>query len=143
MKTFNQKLQNLMKLGLLTTVILSFIACSEESDPVTAGSNNISGKWIGTIDHPAYYSGNLDLQVLQTGEAISGTFVMILHKGYSGETYNGTISGAKTSNNNYTIYLTGTNFTWISSLTLNSVTLSGSWQSSSNSLSGSLSVKKN
>jgi hypothetical protein len=67
---------------------------------------------------------------------------MRLVKSNGAENYGGTLSGAKTGSSKYSVTLTGTNFTWISDLTLNSVTLSGGWESSSNSLSGTLSVKK-
>lgn len=143
MKSFNQKLKSLLNIALLSTAILTFGACSEESDPVSPEITNITGKWDGTIDHPGYDSGTLSLQILQNDDNISGSFTMRLVKSNGAENYGGTLSGAKTGNNNYSISLTGTNFTWISNLTLNSVTLSGNWESSSNSLSGSLLVQKN
>lgn len=143
MKSFNQKLKSLLNIALLSTAILTFGACSEESDPVSPEITNITGKWDGTIDHPGYDSGTLSLQILQNDDNISGSFTMRLVKSNGAENYGGTLSGAKTGNNKYSISLTGTNFTWISNLTLNSVTLSGNWESSSNSLSGSLLVQKN
>lgn len=142
MNSFNQKLRNFLNIALLSTVILSFAACSEESDPMSPEITNISGKWDGTIDHPGYDSGTLSLQILQNDDNISGSFTMRFVKNNGVENYGGTLSGAKTGNSNYSITITGTNFTWISDLTLNSVTLSGGWESSANSLSGSLSVQK-
>lgn len=142
MKSFNQNLKNLLMIALLSTAILSFGACSEENDPMSPEITNISGKWDGTIEHPGYDSGTLSLQILQNDDNISGSFTMRLVKNNGVENYGGTLSGAKTGNNKYSISLTGTNFTWISDLALNSVTLSGGWESSSNSLSGSLSVQK-
>ena len=142
MKSFNQKLRSFLNIALLSTAILSFGACSEESDPISPKITNITGKWDGTIDHPAYDSGTLSLQILQNDDNISGSFTMRLVKNNGVENYGGTLSGAKTGNNKYSITLTGTNFTWISDLTLNSVTLSGGWESSSRPISGTLSVNK-
>ena len=143
MKTFNQKLQNLLKLGLFTTIILSFVACSEENDPMSPELTNITGKWEGTLNHPGYDSGTLTLQIIQSNDNISGDYTMRLVKNNNVQNYSGTLSGAKTGNNNYSITMTVTTTTWICSLTLNSVTLSGRWESSSTSLSGTLSVQKN
>jgi hypothetical protein len=142
MKSFNQKLRAFLNIALLSTAILSFGACSEESDPVSPEITNITGKWDGTIDHPGYDSGTLSLQILQNDDNISGSFTMRLVKSNGAENYGGTLSGAKTGSSKYSVTLTGTNFTWISDLTLNSVTLSGGWESSRNSLSGTLSVNK-
>jgi len=141
MKTINQKLQNLLKMGLLATIILSFGACSE--DPVSPELTNVSGKWDGTINHPGYDSGTLTLQILQSNDNISGTFTMRLVKNNSVQNYGGTITGAKISSNNYNLSLINSNFTWICDLNLNSTTLSGDWESSTSSISGSLSVQKN
>jgi len=143
MKTFNQKLQNLLKMGLLSTVILSFFACSEENDLMSPELTNITGKWEGTLSHPGYDFGMLTLQILQADESISGSFTLILKKDNRVSNYGGSISGAKTGLNNYSISLINTNFTWISSLSQSSSTLSGIWESMSNSLSGSLSIQKN
>lgn len=143
MKSFKQKLKSLLNIALLSTAILTFGACSEENDPISPEITNISGKWDGTIDHPGYESGTISLQILQNDDNISGSFSMRLVKSNGAENYGGTLSGAKTGSNKYSITLTGTNFTWISDLTLNSVTLNGGWESSSTSLSGSLSVQKN
>ena len=143
MKTFNQKLQNLVKMGLLATIVLSFVACSEESDPLSPELSNVSGKWDGTISHPAYDSGALTLQLLQSNDNLSGSFTMRLVKNNNVQNYGGTITGAKISSNNYNLSLVGSNFTWICDLNLNSTTLSGDWESSTSSLSGSLSVQKN
>lgn len=143
MKSFNKKLKSLLNIALLTTAILSFSACSEENDPMSPEITNISGKWDGTIDHPGYDSGTISLQILQNDDNITGSYTMRFVKNNGAENYGGTLSGAKTGNNKYSITITGINFTWICDLTLNSVTLSGSWESSSNSLSGSLSVQKN
>ena len=143
MKTFNQKLQNLLKMGLLVTVILSFIACTEESDPMSPGLTNITGEWEGTLNHPGYDSGTLSLQLLQSNDNLSGSFTMRLVKNNNVQNYGGTITGAKISSNNYNLSLVGSNFTWICDLNLNSTTLSGDWESSTNSISGSLSVQKN
>jgi hypothetical protein len=130
-------------IALISTAILSFGACSEENDPMSPEITNISGKWEGTIDHPGYDSGTLSLQLQQSEDNISGSFTMRLVKNNGVENYGGTLSGEKTGSNNYSVTLIGTNFTWISDLTLNSVTLSGNWESSNTSLSGSLSVQKN
>ncbi|MBS4035314.1 MAG: hypothetical protein KGZ85_12665 [Ignavibacterium sp.] len=142
MKPLKQKLQSLLNIAFLSTAILTFGACSEENDPISPEIANISGKWDGTIDHPGYDSGTISFQILQNDDNINGSFSMRLVKSNGAENYGGTLSGAKTGNNKYSVTLTGTNFTWISDLTLNSVTLSGGWESSRNSLSGSISVKK-
>jgi len=143
MKTINQKLQNLVKMVLLATVILSFAACSEESDPLSPELTNVSGKWDGTIIHPGYDSGTLTLQILQSNDNLSGSFTMKLVKNNNVQNYGGTIIGAKISSNKYNLSLVGSNFTWISDLNLNSTTLSGNWESSDNyGISGSLSVNK-
>jgi hypothetical protein len=68
---------------------------------------------------------------------------MRLVKNNGAENYGGTITGTKISSNNYNLSLVGLNFTWICDLNLKSTTLSGDWESTSNSLSGSLSVQKN
>ncbi|MFI5238028.1 MAG: hypothetical protein ACHQLA_08820 [Ignavibacteriales bacterium] len=143
MKTFNQKLQNLLKLFVLTAGILSFAACSEESDPIQPEITNLSGKWSGSLDHPGYDFGTLTLQILQTDNAISGSFTLILKKGNLVSNYGGSIDGAKTGANNYSISLINTNFTWITTLSQNSNSLNGIWESISNSLSGSVSLQKN
>ena len=143
MKTFNQKLQNLLKMGLLVTVILSFIACTEESDPMSPGLTNITGEWEGTLNHPGYDSGTLSLQLLQSNDNLSGSFTMRLVKNNNVQNYGGTITGAKISSNNYNLSLINSNFTWICDLNLNLTTLSGDWESSTSSISGSLSVQKN
>jgi len=143
MKTFNQKLQNLLKMGLLVTVILSFIACTEESDPMSPGLTNITGEWEGTLNHPGYDSGTLSLQLLQSNDNLSGNFTMRLVKNNNVQNYGGTITGAKISSNNYNLSLINSNFTWICDLNLNSTTLSGDWESSTSTISGSLSVQKN
>ncbi|HEX9739694.1 MAG TPA: hypothetical protein VGA29_02875 [Ignavibacteriaceae bacterium] len=143
MKTFNQKLQNLLKMGLLVTVILSFIACTEESDPMSPGLTNITGEWEGTLNHPGYDSGTLSLQLLQSNDNLSGSFTMRLVKNNNVQNYGGTITGAKISSNNYNLSLINSNFTWICDLNLNSTTLSGDWESSTSTISGSLSVQKN
>lgn len=143
MKSFNQKLNSLLNIGLLSMAILSFGACSEDSDPMSPELTNVTGKWDGTITHPSYDSGTITLQILQNDDNISGSYTMRFVKSNGAENYAGSLSGAKTGNNKYSIILTGINFSWISDLTLNSLTLSGDWESSSNSLSGSLSVQKN
>ena len=143
MKTFNQKLQNLLKMGLLVTVILSFIACTEESDPMSPELSNITGEWEGTLNHPGYDSGTLSLQLLQSNDNLSGSFTMRLVKNNNIQNYGGTITGAKISSNNYNLSLINSNFTWICDLNLNSTTLSGDWESSTSTISGSLSVQKN
>jgi len=143
MKTFNQKLQNLLKLGLLTTVILSFIACSEESDPVQPEITNVSGKWSGSLEHPGYDFGTLTLQILQADESISGSLTLILKKDNRVSNYGGSISGAKTGTSKYSISLINTNFTWICTISQNSNSLDGVWESTFNSLSGSISLQKN
>jgi hypothetical protein len=143
MKTFNQKLQNLLKLGLLATVILSFIACSEDSDPIQPEITNVSGKWVGSLEHPGYDFGTLTLQILQDENSISGSFTLILKKDNRVSNYGGSISGAKTGTSNYSISLINTNFTWVCTLSQNSNSLDGIWESTFNSLSGSVSLQKN
>jgi hypothetical protein len=143
MKTFNQKLQNLLKMGLLATIILNFVACSEENDPMSPGLTNITGEWEGTLNHPGYDSGTLSLQLLQSNDNLSGSFTMRLVKNNNVQNYGGTITGAKISSNNYNLSLINSNFTWICDLNLNSTTLSGDWESSTSTISGSLSVQKN
>jgi hypothetical protein len=143
MKTFNQKLQNLLKMGLLATIILNFVACSEENDPMSPELSNITGEWEGTLNHPGYDSGTLSLQLLQSNDNLSGNFTMRLVKNNNVQNYGGTITGAKISSNNYNLSLINSNFTWICDLNLNSTTLSGDWESSTSTISGSLSVQKN
>jgi hypothetical protein len=143
MKSFNQKLKSLLNIALLSTAILSFGACSEESDPMSPELTNVTGKWDGTINHPGFDSGTISLQILQYDDNISGSFAMRLVKSNGAENYGGTITGAKINSNNYNLSLVGLNFTWICDLKLNSTTLSGGWESSSSPLSGSLSVQKN
>jgi hypothetical protein len=141
MKTINKKLQNLVKMGLFATIILSFGACSE--DPVSPELTNVSGEWDGTISHPGYDSGTITIQILQSDDNMSGSFTMRLVKNNSVQNYSGTLDGSKISNKNYNLWLIGSNFTWICDLNLNSTTLSGDWESSTSSISGSLSVQKN
>ena len=143
MKTLNQKLQNLLKMGLLATIILNFVACSEENDPMSPELSNITGEWEGTLNHPGYDSGTLSLQLLQSNDNLSGSFTMRLVKNNNVQNYGGTITGAKISSNNYNLSLINSNFTWICDLNLNSTTLSGDWESSTSTISGSLSVQKN
>jgi hypothetical protein len=137
-------LKNLIKLAFaMILAAILFTACSEEDNPMSTELTNITGKWDGSLNHPGYDSGTLSLQILQNNDNITGDFTMRLVKNNGVQNYSGSLSGAKTGNNNYSITLTGTNFTWISDLTIQSVTLSGGWESSGNSLSGSLSVQKN
>ena len=143
MKTINQKLQNLLKLGFVILGLWSFAACSDESDPMQPEITKISGKWDGAINHPGYDSGTISFTILQSDNDVSGTFTMRLVKGNSIQNYGGNIDGAEINNQNYNLWLIGSNFTWICDLNLNSNTLSGDWESSSNSLSGSLSLQKN
>lgn len=123
-----------------------FTACSE--DPVTPELENISGKWEGPFQHPAYDGGSVNLNILDNDDNLSGSFTMRLVKVYETrnfvQTYGGTITGSKVRNNNYIVNLEGPDFVWICDLDLNSknVTLSGDWESAQSSLSGTVSTTK-
>ena len=141
MNTIKQTATYLLMMIALLTAIINFTACSEEN-PVSTQIENISGKWNGSLSHPGYDSGTISLNILQNNNNLSGTFTMRLVKNNGVQNYSGTIAGAKTSDKNFSLSLIGSNFTWISDLNLNSTILSGDWESSGSSLSGTLSVQK-
>jgi hypothetical protein len=146
MNTLNQFAKKLLLIPLLIIFALSFSACSE--DPVTPELENISGKWEGPFQHPAYDGGSVNLNILDNDGNLSGSFTMRLVKVYENrnfvQTYGGTITGSKVRNNNYIVNLEGPDFVWICDLDLNSknVTLSGDWESAQSSLSGTVSTTK-
>ena len=146
MNTLNQFAGKMLVIPVLLMLALNFSACSE--DPVTPELENISGKWEGPFQHPAYDGGSVTLNILDNDGNLSGSFTMRLVKVYENrnfvQTYGGTITGAKVSNNNYVLNLEGPNFTWVCDLDLNSknVTLSGDWESTQSSLSGTVSTTK-
>jgi hypothetical protein len=146
MNTLNQFAKKLIAASILIMLAINFSACSE--DPVTPELENISGKWEGPFQHPAYDGGSVNLNILDNDGNLSGSFTMRLVKVYETrnfvQTYGGTITGAKVSNNNYIVNLEGPDFMWVCDLDLNSknVTLSGDWESSQSSLSGTVSTTK-
>ncbi len=142
MKIIKQNAKKILLIQFLLMLIISLSACSK--DPVSPQPSNISGSWEGSITHPAYTGGSLTLNILQTDNSISGTFRMRLVKGNFVQQYSGTIDGAKTNENNFNIWLKGTNFTWMSELNLNSNTLKGNWSSTTvNGIKGTISVQSN
>jgi len=145
MNTLNQFAKKLLVILAILLLAMNFTACSE--DPVTPELENISGKWEGPIEHPGYDGGAITLNILDNDGNLSGSFTMRLVKtGNHNQVtnYGGSITGAKVSNNNYVLNLEGSGFTWICNLNLSSkdVTLSGSWESSQTSISGTLSTTK-
>ncbi len=140
-------MKNFIKLftAVVFAVIL-FAACSE--DPVSPQLENISGKWEGQFEHPAYDGGSIKLNILDNDGNLSGSFTMrLVRTGTRNfvQNYGGSIAGSKVSDNNYVINLEGPNFTWICNLDLNSksLTLSGDWESSQSSgINGTVSVDK-
>lgn len=143
MKNVKQSLNAILLVTVLIIMSLSLAACSKDSNPAAPEITNISGKWEGQISHPAYDGGSISMTVLQNDNNISGSFRMTLVRGNMVQQYGGTVAGAKISDQNYTLTLTGSNFTWICNMNLSSNTLSGSWESSRSSISGTISVEKN
>jgi len=145
MNTLNQFGKRLLVIPVILLLALNFSACSD--DPVTPELENISGKWEGPFEHPGYDGGSVKLNILDNDGNLSGSFTMQLVRSGTRtyvQNYGGTITGAKVSHNKYTLNLGGTNFTWICDLDLNTknVYLSGDWESSSSSISGTLSTNK-
>jgi hypothetical protein len=148
MKNVKKSLNTILMIAVLIMMSFSFAACSKDSNPAAPEITNISGQWSGEITHPAYSGGSVNLTILETNNAVSGTFTMRLTRKLDNgrnfvQSYGGTVTGAKTSDQNYTLTLTGSNFVWLCNLGLNSITLSGGWQSSTTTISGSMSVDKN
>ena len=88
------------------------------------------------------------MTIQQNDNDVTGSFTMQLVRHLENgrnfvQSYGGTVTGAKNSDQNYNLTLTGSNFSWICSMNLSSNTLSGTWESSSTSLSGTISVDKN
>ena len=100
------------------------------------------------LEHPGYDGGSVKLNILDNDGNLSGSFTMRLVRVEGSrnfvQSYGGSITGAKISDKNYVLNLEGSSFTWICNLNLNSkdVTLSGSWESSQTSISGTLSTTK-
>jgi hypothetical protein len=146
MNTLNQFAKRLLVIPVILLLAINFSACSE--DPVTPELENVSGKWEGPFEHPGYDGGSVKLNILDNDGNLSGSFTMRLVKVEGSrnfvQSYGGSITGAKVSNKNYVLNLEGSSFTWICNLNLNSkdVTLSGSWESSQTSISGTLSTTK-
>jgi hypothetical protein len=146
MNTLNQFAKRLLVIPVILLLAINFSACSE--DPVTPELENVSGKWEGPFEHPAYDGGSVKLNILDNDGNLSGSFTMRLVRVEGSrnfvQSYGGSITGAKVSNKNYVLNLEGSSFTWICNLNLNSkdVTLSGSWESSQTSISGTLSTTK-
>jgi hypothetical protein len=146
MNTLNQIAKKLIVASILIMLVINFSACSE--DPVTPELENISGKWEGPFEHPGYDGGSVTLNIIDNDGNLSGSFTMRLVR-VNGtrnfvQTYGGTITGSKVSNNNYLVNLEGPDFMWVCDLDLNSknVTLNGDWESSQSSLSGTMSTTK-
>jgi len=146
MNTLNQFAKRLLVIPVILLLAINFSACSE--DPVTPELENVSGKWEGPFEHPGYDGGSVKLNILDNDGNLSGSFTMRLvrvegSRNYV-QSYGGSITGAKVSDKNYVLNLEGSSFTWICNLNLNSkdVTLSGSWESSQTSISGTLSTTK-
>jgi hypothetical protein len=146
MNTLNQFAKRLLVIPVILLFAINFSACSE--DPVTPELENVSGKWEGPFEHPGYDGGSVKLNILDNDGNLSGSFTMRLVRVEGSrnfvQSYGGSITGAKVSNKNYVLNLEGSSFTWICNLNLNSkdVTLSGSWESSQTSISGTLSTTK-
>ena len=146
MNTLNQFAKRLLVIQVILLLAINFSACSE--DPVTPELENVSGKWEGPFEHPGYDGGSVKLNILDNDGNLSGSFTMRLVRVEGSrnfvQSYGGSITGAKVSNKNYVLNLEGSSFTWICNLNLNSkdVTLSGSWESSQTSISGTLSTTK-
>ena len=146
MNTLNQFAKRLLVIPVILLLAINFSACSE--DPVTPELENVSGKWEGPFEHPGYDGGSVKLNILDNDGNLSGSFTMRLVRVEGSrnfvQSYGGSITGAKVSNKNYVLNLEGSSFTWICNLNLNSkdVTLSGSWESSQTSISGTLSTTK-
>jgi len=146
MNTLNQFAKRLLVIPVILLLAINFSACSE--DPVTPELENVSGKWEGPFEHPGYDGGSVKLNILDNDGNLSGSFTMRLVRVEGSrnfvQSYGGSITGAKVSDKNYVLNLEGSSFTWICNLNLNSkdVTLSGSWESSQTSISGTLSTIK-
>jgi hypothetical protein len=146
MNTLNQFAKRLLVIPVILLLAINFSACSE--DPVTPELENVSGKWEGPFEHPGYDGGSVKLNILDNDGNLSGSFTMRLVRVEGSrnfvQSYGGSITGAKISDKNYVLNLEGSSFTWICNLNLNSkdVTLSGSWESSQTSISGTLSTTK-
>lgn len=147
MNTLNQFAKRLLVIPLLMLLAINFSACSE--DPVTPELENISGKWEGPFEHPAYDGGSINMNILDNDGNLSGSFTMRLVRVNGSrnfvQTYGGSINGSKVNDKNYVINLEGSNFTWVCNLDLNSqeIKLSGDWESTQSSISGTLTVQKN
>ena len=146
MNTLNQFAKRLLVIPVILLLAINFSACSE--DPVTPELENVSGKWEGPFEHPGYDGGSVKLNILDNDGNLSGSFTMRLVRVEGSrnfvQSYGGSITGAKVSDKNYVLNLEGSSFTWICNLNLNfkDVTLSGSWESSQTSISGTLSTTK-
>jgi len=146
MNTLNQFAKRLLVIPVILLFAINFSACSE--DPVTPELENVSGKWEGLFEHPGYDGGSVKLNILDNDGNLSGSFTMRLVRVEGSrnfvQSYGGSITGAKVRDKNYVLNLEGSSFTWICNLNLNSkdVTLSGSWESSQTSISGTLSTTK-
>jgi len=146
MNILNHFAKKLLVIPVILLLAMNFSACSE--DPVTPQLENVSGQWEGPFHHPAYDGGSVKLNILDNDGNLSGSFTMRLvrvegSRNYV-QSYGGSITGAKVSNKNYVLNLEGSSFTWICNLDLNSkdLTLSGSWESSQTSISGTMSTTK-
>ena len=148
MKSVKQSLNAVLIFTVLIVMSFGLAACSKDNNPAAPVISNISGKWDGQISHPAYTGGSINMTILQNDNSVSGSFTMrLVRKLDNGrnfvQSYGGTVAGAKISDQNYTLTLTGTDFTWICNMNLSSNTLSGDWESSRSSISGTISVEKN
>ena len=145
MNTLNQFVKKFLLILVIIMLAVNFSACSE--GPVTPELENVSGKWEGPFQHPAYDGGSIKLNILDNDGSLSGSFTMRLVRAGTRnyvQNYGGSIAGAKVSDKKYSVNLEGPDFTWICNLNPNSknVTLSGNWESSQGSLSGTLSTTK-
>ena len=146
MNTLNQFARRLLVIPFIMLLAINFSACSE--DPVTPELENISGKWEGPFEHPAYDGGSIKLNILDNDGNLSGSFTMRLvrvegSRNYV-QTYGGSIMGTKVSGKKYVVNLEGPDFTWVCNLDLNSqkLTLNGNWESTQSSISGTMSTTK-
>ncbi|MCW8811330.1 MAG: hypothetical protein OQJ93_08130 [Ignavibacteriaceae bacterium] len=142
MNTIKQTAKGLLTILALLIAMINFSACSKDENPVSPGETNISGSWKGPFNHPAYYSGYLEMSVVQNNNNVTGTFHLYLSPGYSGEDYYGNVTGSPSNNGKYNLSLINTDFTYACDLTLNPDSLSGNWVSTSNGTTGTLTVIK-
>jgi len=139
--TIKQTVMKLLIVFILLLAAINFSACSKDENPVSSGGTNISGSWKGPFNHPSYYSGYLEMSLVQNNNNIMGTYHLYLSPGYSGEDYYGNVTGSPT-NGKYDLLLKNTDFTYDCDLGLSLDSLKGSWVSTNDGKTGTLSVIK-